>query len=465
MERRFTYDSTLPATPAAAWAWHERPGALQRLLPPWQDVRVLSHEGIEEGARTELELRLGPLRTRWVAEHLDCEPGSGFADRQVSGPFAAWFHEHRMSPAGTDSCRLTDEIDYRLKGGALGDLVAGRAVQRQLGRTFGYRHSVTAHDLGAHKRYFPDRPRRFLVSGSTGLVGSALTAFLSTGGHRVTRLVRGAANGGSGPGRAVSWDPAGGRLDPEAVSGHDVVVHLAGAGIADRRWTPERKALIRDSRVGGTGLLARTLAAAPSPPEVLVCASAVGFYGDRGEVELDEGSAGGSGFLADTARAWEAAARPAIDAGIRVVFLRLGMVLTPAGGALAKMLPPFRMGVGGPLGDGRQFWTWLAIDDLLTIVLHVAATEDLVGPVNAVSPSALRSADFASILGRVLGRPAVLPVPAPALRLVFGEMADETLLAGAKVRPSRLLGSGFDFRYGELDAALRHLLGRRGEAG
>ena len=199
-----------------------------------------------------------------------------------------------------------------------------------------------------------------------------------------------------------------GRLDPDSVSGYDVVVHLAGAGIADGRWTARRKALIRDSRVRGTDLLARSLAAASRPPRVLVCASAVGFYGDRGDMQVDEGSAAGRGFLADTSRAWEAAARPAIDAGIRVVFLRIGIVLSPAGGALARMLLPYRMGLGGPLGDGRQYWSWIALDDLVAVVLHVAATEELAGPVNAVAPGVVRNADFSSTLGRVLRRPAVL---------------------------------------------------------
>jgi len=264
----------------------------------------------------------------------------------------------------------------------------------------------------------------------------------------------------------VPWAPSAGRLDPGAISGQDVVVHLAGAGIADRRWTAERKALIRDSRVEGTGLLARSLAGTPVPPRVLVCASAVGFYGDRGDAEVDEASAGGSGFLADTVRAWEAAARPAADAGIRVVFLRLGMVLTPRGGALARMLLPFRLGVGGPLGDGRQYWSWIGMDDLLASVLHVASHGELEGPVNAVSPSAVRSAEFAATLGRVLGRPAILPAPAPAIRLLFGEMADEMLLSGANVRPTRLMQSGFQFRYPNLEDALRHLLGREtGRAG
>jgi len=323
-----------------------------------------------------------------------------------------------------------------------------------------------ADDLAVHDGYFQGTPLRWLITGSSGLVGTALCSFLSAGGHRVSRLLRGPSRSPNPhDAQSPSWDPAAGRLEPDTVSGYDVVVHLAGAGIADGRWTASRKVQIRDSRVRGTDLLARSLAAAAAPPEVLVCASAVGFYGDRGDMQVDEGSAAGSGFLADTAREWEAAARPAIDAGIRVVFLRIGIVLSPAGGALARMLIPFRLGLGGPLGDGRQYWSWIALDDLLGVVLHVAATGELTGPVNAVAPEAVRNADFSRTLAGVLRRPAILRVPAPAIRLLLGEMGQELLLAGARVRPTKLIDSGFDYRCAELEPALRHVLGRQRELG
>mgnify|MGYP001812053851 CR=1 FL=1 len=301
---------------------------------------------------------------------------------------------------------------------------------------------------------------RFLVTGSSGLVGTALTALLSSGGQSVSRLVRGPTGPPPVPGQTtVSWDPERGLLDPESVSGYDVVVHLAGANIAAGRWTPERKRKIRDSRVDGTGLLARALASAQSPPRVLVCASAIGFYGDRGDMLLDEGAAAGSGFLADVGRAWEDAARPAAEAGIRVVSLRIGIVLTPAGGALSRMLVPFRMGVGGPLGNGRQYWSWITLRDLLGAILHAAATEELVGPVNAVAPVAVRNAEFSEVLGRVLRRPTFMRAPAFAIRLLLGEMGQELLLASARVRPARLTGSGFEYLDPDLEDALRHLLG------
>ncbi len=318
-----------------------------------------------------------------------------------------------------------------------------------------------AREPEVERKYFSDGENRFLVTGSSGLVGTALTALLSSGGQRVCRLVRGPTRFPETPGHTTaSWDPERGQLDPESVSGHDVVIHLAGANIAAGRWTPERKRKIRDSRVDGTELLARALAAAPSRPRVLVSASATGFYGDRGDMQLDEGTAGGSGFLADVGRAWEDATRPAIEAGIRVVHLRIGIVLARDGGALPRMLAPFRMGVGGPLGSGRQYWSWIALEDLLGVVLHAAATEEIVGPVNAVSPESVRNAEFSAVLGRVLRRPALLRAPAFVIRLLLGEMGQELLLASAHVRPTRLIESGFEYRYPDLEGALRHVLGR-----
>ena len=304
--------------------------------------------------------------------------------------------------------------------------------------------------------------KAFLVSGSSGLVGTALTASLTSGGHQVCRLVRESSRpAGADGSTSVPWNPGKGQLDPESVSGFGAVVHLGGAGIADRRWTPERKRVIRDSRVVSTDLLARTLAKTRRPPAVFVCASAIGYYGDRGDMLLDEGTAAGSGFLADVGRAWEAAAGPAVEAGIRVVHLRIGMVLTPAGGALARMLTPFRMGVGGPLGSGRQYWSWIALGDLLDVVQYAAATESLVGPVNAVSPGSVRNAEFSAVLGRVLRRPSFVRAPAFVIRAMLGEMGQELLLSSAHVRPTRLIDSEFDYRFPSLEGALRHLLDRR----
>ena len=295
---------------------------------------------------------------------------------------------------------------------------------------------------------------RIGVTGATGLVGSALLPLLEGAGHEAVGLRRGAGDAAGSP----SWDPATGRV---AAGGPlDAVVHLAGENIAGGRWSAARKARIRDSRVDGTGALCRGLAALHPRPATLVAASAVGFYGDRGDERLDESSPAGTGFLADVCQEWEAVSAPAREAGIRVVHLRIGIVLTPAGGALGQMLLPFRMGVGGVIGSGRQIMSWIALDDVVAAALHAIRTDGLEGPVNAVAPNPASNAEFTKTLGRVLGRPTILPVPAFGARLAFGEMADHLLLGGARVEPTRLQETGFEFSHPSLEGALRHLLGR-----
>ncbi len=297
---------------------------------------------------------------------------------------------------------------------------------------------------------------RVLVSGARGLVGTALTAVLRSGGHEVVALGRRPG----GPGTIV-WDPIAGRLAARDLEGFDAVVHLAGEPIAGR-WTAARREAIRASRVEGTRLLSARLAELLRPPRVLVSVSAIGIYGDRGEESLDETSPPGTGFLADVCREWEAATAPAAARGIRVVMPRLGLVLAPGGGALARLLPAFRLGLGGPLGRGRAWWSWVALDDVVAVLERAARDEALAGPINLTAPHPVRNGEFARTLGRVLGRPARLPVPPPLLRVAFGEMARETLLAGARVHPARLLAAGHVFRFPELEGALRHLLGRSG---
>jgi uncharacterized protein (TIGR01777 family) len=294
------------------------------------------------------------------------------------------------------------------------------------------------------------------ITGATGLIGSALVDDLTAAGHSVRRLVRRAGQRRPGD---VLWDPAAGRLDPHALERVDAVVHLAGEPIA-QRWTAAAKRRIRESRVRGTELLAGTIASLAQPPRVLVSGSAMGIYGDRGDEELDETSAPGRDFLAEVATAWEAAAEPAAGAGVRVVRLRTALVLSPRGGALAKLLPPFRMGVGGRLGSGRQWVSWIGLDDAVGAIRHAIGTELLAGPVNLAAPAPVTNAEFTETLARVLRRPAIVPMPAFALRLMFGEMGEATLLSSQRMRPRRLLDSGYRFLYPALEPALRHELGR-----
>jgi uncharacterized protein (TIGR01777 family) len=295
---------------------------------------------------------------------------------------------------------------------------------------------------------------KILVTGASGLIGSALVPSLTGAGHTVTRLVRSKPRPGE-----IRWDPLGGDIDKAGLEGQEAVIHLAGESIAGK-WTAKKKEEIRESRVKGTKLLAESLSQLANPPKVLLCASAIGYYGDRGEELLKEESPAGSGFLAKVCREWEAAADRAVRESIRVVRLRNGIVLSAAGGALKTMLLPFKLGVGGKIGSGRQYMSWIAIDDVLGII-HLAITNDtLRGPVNVVAPNPVTNLVFTKTLGRVIGRPTVLPMPAFAARLVLGEMAQELLLASTRVTPKRLLAADYHFKFPQLEPALRSILGK-----
>ena len=461
MSERLTFASGMPASPRALHDWHVRPGAFARLTPPWQRITLeLAPAGLAAGTRAILRTHVGPFAPRWVAEHVaHVPPGTPgdvarFRDVLRSGPFARFEHEHRFEPApGGDpgASWLRDSIEWALPFAPLSAPLRPWA-RASLQRAFGWRHRITAFDLASHRG---STSMNLVVSGSSGLVGSALVPFLTAGGHAVRRLVR-----AGGAASDLAWRPERGELDGRGFDGVDGVVHLAGESVAEGRWNAAKKQRILASRVEGTRLLAETLARCTAPPEVLVCASAVGFYGDRGDELLDESSALGAGFLADVCRQWEAAARPAVERGIRVVHLRLGVVLSAGGGALRRMLPPFRLGLGGPLGSGRQWMSFIALDDALRIVLRALQDDGLAGAVNAVAPEPVRNGDFARTLGRVLGRPAFMAMPTFAARLVFGEVADELLLSSQRAVPRQLQARGHEYGWPTLESALRHNLGR-----
>lgn len=452
----FEHRSRVEAPAEDVFAWHCRPGAFERLTPPWENVRVLEREGgIAEGGRVVMDVRKGLLTLRWVARHTDYQEGRQFADVQLRGPFAAWRHLHRFVPDG-DDCILDDRIEYRLSLGWAGELLGGASVRRTLERAFHYRHERTRRDMARHRAVAQYGPQRVAVTGASGLIGGSLTAFLESGGHRVQRLVRRRPRAET---NEVYWDPASATIDSAALEGVDAVVHLAGASVGDGIWTSARKEAILRSRVDGTRLLCQTLARLTHRPRVVVAASAIGYYGDRGDELLTEESAPGDDFLARVAMEWESATEPARQAGIRVVNLRIGFALSAAGGGLPQLLLPFRLGLGGVVGSGRQYMSWIAFDDLIGAIYHAMFAEGLSGPVNAVAPTPATNAELSKTLGRVLRRPAVMPLPAFAVRLAAGEMGEALLLSGQRVLPARLEQSGFRFLHADLEGALSGELG------
>ncbi len=435
--------------------WHTRPGALERLTPPWIRLTIPERTGgIENGARASLLIRRGPFTIRWEVEHMDCVRPRGFTDVQVRGPFAEWRHTHAFEQDNA-ACYLEDRVEYRLPFGAIGKLMADSYVRTELDRLFVYRHRVLSHDIAVHRAYPGSQPQRILLTGASGFIGTPLKHFLTAGGHHVVRLTRGAATADS-----IHWDPDAGQLDVDALEGFDSVIHLAGESLSAFRWSGAKKARILSSRAAGTRLLCETLAKLKHPPKTLLSASAIGWYGNRGAEILDEESAPGTGFLSDVCRQWEAATRPAEEKGIRTVHLRTGMVLSPAGGALAAMLPAFHAGLGGPIGSGYQFMSWITMDDVIEAIYHALLVPSLRGPVNLVTPTAAINRDYARMLGHILGRPAMLPFPAGLARILMGEMAEDLLLSSTRVEPHRLMNTGFIFHFPDLESALRHLLGR-----
>jgi len=445
------------------FAFHENPGAFLRLNPPWEPVEMVEHTGgIRDGARVDVRLKLGGLLpVRWLLTHRNYIHNQQFEDAQVRGPFAHWVHTHRTESDGAGGSFLEDHIAYKLPLGIVGRVFGGAFAHAKLARMFTYRHAITAHDLAMHQAY-SDQPRQTIaVTGSSGLVGSGLVPLLTSGGHRVRRLVRNGQTQEMPGAENALWDIEKGALDPATLRGVDAVVHLAGENIGGKRWTAAQKERILQSRLQGTRLLAETLAKLPADarPRVLVSASAIGYYGDTGDTPTTEDGAAGRGFMAEVCQAWEAALQPAIDAGIRVVVLRFGVILSMSGGALAQMLPPFRLGVGGVLGTGEQYTSWVSLDDVLGSIHFAIMNPTMQGVYNLTAPQPVTNREFTRTLARVLRRPALLPVPSFGLRLLFGALADELLLASSRIVPTRLQAAGYAFRYPQLEGALRHVLG------
>lgn len=453
----FTHKTYFPISAEKLFDWHERPGALERLLLPWQKVIILkSGQSLANGTHVHLRIRIGPLWYDMEVEHCNYVKGRCFSDIQRRGPFAYWLHEHRFHPKGDGQSILEDRIHYRMPLGRLGEWIAGSSVQRELERAFRYRHEVVYKDLVTHAIPPETKLRRILVSGASGLIGRALTPYLRLQGHKVIYLSRTSGEA------TLRWSPESNTLEPRALSecAPDAVIHLAGEPIA-QRWTANTKQRILNSRIQGTRLLSERLAALRTPPKVLICASGISLYGTRRDGVVDETSeVRRDGFLAETVHHWEAAATPAVQAGMRVVYLRIGVVLSPAGGALAKMLPFFKVGLGASMGSGNQCLSWIALDDVVGACYHCLRGSNIQGVVNAVAPQNVSNAEFTNAVASGLNRKARIRLPRAAVALALGEMGIETLLSSQNVQPLRLLETDYCFRYPNINVALAHFLGR-----
>lgn len=467
-DKTFSLKTPLDAPPQTVWDWHLRDGALPRLTPPWEHARLLKYEGLQNGQRVVLEVK-APWKRKWVAVHQDYIEGLQFRDIQQSGPFAKWEHTHRVEPDSKTAgrtCVMHDSIRYQMPFWLLGELAHAAFGRDKIEQMFAYRHDVLKADIAEHQQaheHTQGKPLTVAITGASGMIGANLSAFLTTGGHAV-RPIKRTGTGGKKDGIGFQLNPA---------VGCDAVVHLAGEPIA-QKWTPGAKRRIYDSRVQGTRQLCEALAGLERKPKVLVVASGVSIYGDRGDELLAEHDAPAMdprepwkegekhhGFLAKVAHDWEHATGPAAAAGIRVVHARFGIVLSPQGGALQKMLTPFNFGVGGKVGSGKQWWSWVGIQDAVSVLHQAILDETIVGPINACSPQPVTNAQFTKALGRVLGRPTVFPVPKFVVKSAFGQMGAEALLGSQRIDPTQLRRAGYAFRHEDLERCLRTILGKR----
>ncbi len=457
---RFTHRVHLPISPRDLFAWHARPGAFERLTPPWDEARVRkAMHVLEAGSVADFDVAVGPIRLRWVARHEEVFVGgehdpAGFVDVMKEGPFRSWRHHHSFAPDGAGGCILTDTVDYQLPRIPFASWFSPALVEKRLQRMFAFRARTLRGDISFAQK-FPSSPQKIAVSGASGLVGQEICTLLSVLGHDVKRLVRHRKNIDD----EIIWNPKTGDVDPVAADGLDAVLHLAGENIGEGRFTKDKAARLHQERAGQASALFRALAKLPHPPSVVVGACATGFYGDRGEEVVDEDSAAGVGVLPDICRAWENALLTDYGAGWRSVSVRSGVVLSPRGGMLKKLLPAFRAGFGASLGNGRAFMPLIGADDAADVYLHALFNARITGAVNACLPQAVRNQEFTDMLASALHRKAWMRVPAPALRLAFGPLTDEVLLASTRATSKKLLSLGREWRHADVPSTLAHVLG------
>ena len=431
-------------------------------MPEWEGIQPINAGRLVDGDETIFKVKMGPLRQKWVARHHSVVPGESFADRMIKGPFGAWNHHHEFESSSGQMTSVIDNVEYKLPLHILTGWSAGFTVLPRMKQMFEFRSVRVANDLKQIQATAKLSRQRILVSGSTGMIGLQLCAFLEAAGHDVHRLLRPSTKLPSDvdSSKVVKWNDLTGEILEGDMNGFDSIIHLAGAGIGDKRWSKKRLKLIRDSRIIPTENLAKIVAGLENPPKKMLCSSAIGFYGNRGTEVLDENSSAGNDMLSDLCKDWENASNAAKDAGINVIHLRTGIVMSPLGGALAKLLLPAKMGAGGPVGGGKQMQSWISLDDEIYAIHHLMMKEDSEGVYNLTAPNPVSQKQFAKTLGKVLRRPAFAPLPGFVIKILFGQMGKKLVLEGQDVRPNRLLESGYEFTHSELESCLRSCLGK-----
>jgi len=459
---KFTHKSTAQISQSVAFSWFNTPGAFIRIMPSWEKLKIIKIANpLSVGEKCEFRFALGPLSPLWVAEITEHQPNQMFCDKMIKGPFSFWEHHHIFNSISSNKeVEIIDNVEWRLPLHKLSYFFGKRIVKKRMEKMFKHRTRIFNADISRHELFLNEKRKKILVSGSNGLIGQQLCAFLSTGGHEIIPLLRPESPIPVWSNTHVIWDPNTGEIIEGNLDGFDVIINLAGAGIGDKRWTKKRMNLIHDSRIGPTEKLCKLIANLSTPPELLISGSAIGWYGNRGEEVLNETSSEGNGFLSEVSINWEKATKKASDAGIRVVHIRSGIVLSASGGALQRMLFPAKMGTGGPIAGGKQMMSWISLDDEIYAIHHIIMNKNIEGPVNLTSPESLSQKTFMKQLGKVLRRPAFLPLPGFMIKLLFGKMGTTLVVEGQNVYPQKLLENGYIFEHTDIEKCLRDCLGK-----
>ena len=451
----FTHTTILDDSRENVYLWHSRKGALQRLLPPWQKVTSIHQQGgIAPGGKAVLKMQIGSVPFVWEAHHVEEHPGCMFKDIQAKGPFTHFSHTHTFTSMGEKTI-LKDHIEYALPGHRFLPRRLIKHVESEFQKMFRYRETILRNDLALHRKYSTQK-LRILISGASGVLGRKLVPLLTTGGHEVYTLVRRPADPTN---NEIFWDPESGAIDTQNLPKPDAVIHLAGEYIGLKRWTIEGQNRVLESRRRGTELLASTLAAMPNPPRVFLSASAIGYYGDCGDLPVTEYHPPGSGFVPRVCLEWEKGALQAEKAGIRTVLLRLGIGFTATGGALPHLLSTRPFGIFRRFGNGNQYFSWISAEDMVAAMLHCIATDSIAGPINIAAPAPVTNNELMRTLAETTSSRYLPAIPAAILRPLYGEMADELLLASCRISSSKLLESGFCFSFPDLRQTVAHELG------